>query len=374
MKSQGKSEPTTKIILVGGGTAGHVEPALAVGQWIASHQPTFSIEFIGTEHGIEKDLVPKAGFPLRCIAKVPLPRTLNFAALSFPFRFVTSLIQAMRIISGSQLVIGFGGYVSASAYVAARILRVPIIIHEANALPGWSNRLGAKFAAHIAVAFPSVPRTFPGWKNARITGMPIRKSIFDLSSKGSQDASQKRGDILKSLGFTPELPVVLVFGGSQGSTAMNSAIQEFARSVEANKIQFIHAVGAKNALPVATSNYRPLSYIYEMADMYLAADLVIARSGAVTCAELDAVHKFAILVPLAIGNGEQEANAHNLLNSGAAVMVKSSEFNSTWLSQNLESAIKSAMEFKSTERREKLVNADEILGELALSTIKVAHS
>jgi UDP-N-acetylglucosamine--N-acetylmuramyl-(pentapeptide) pyrophosphoryl-undecaprenol N-acetylglucosamine transferase len=200
--------------------------------------------------------------------------------------------------------------------------------------------------------------------------MPIRRSISELSQLNHSTRASKRSAILESLGFTADLPVVLVFGGSQGSAAMNTAVQEFARSIEANRIQFIHAVGMKNALPVATTNYRPLSYIFEMADMYLAADLIISRSGAVTCAEIEAVHKFAILVPLAIGNGEQIANAENLLLTGAAQMCSSADFNLEWLKQNLTTALASAEKFKSAPKRSTPKSADQSLGEMALEVMK----
>jgi UDP-N-acetylglucosamine--N-acetylmuramyl-(pentapeptide) pyrophosphoryl-undecaprenol N-acetylglucosamine transferase len=200
--------------------------------------------------------------------------------------------------------------------------------------------------------------------------MPIRRSISELSQLNDSTRASNRSAILESLGFTADLPVVLVFGGSQGSAAMNTAVQEFARSIEANRIQFIHAVGMKNALPVATTNYRPLSYIFEMADMYLAADLIISRSGAVTCAEIEAVHKFAILVPLAIGNGEQIANAENLLQTGAAQMCSSADFNLEWLKQNLTTALASAEKFKSAPKRSTPKSADQSLGEMALEVMK----
>ncbi|MSW14362.1 MAG: UDP-N-acetylglucosamine--N-acetylmuramyl-(pentapeptide) pyrophosphoryl-undecaprenol N-acetylglucosamine transferase [Actinobacteria bacterium] len=359
-----------RVVLVGGGTAGHVEPALAVGNWLRTQDSSLAFDFIGTKSGIENELVPAAGFNLRCITKVPLPRRLNISAITFPFRFILSLFQALRIVRGASVIIGFGGYVSASAYVAGKMTGVPIVIHEANALPGWSNRLGARLAARVAVAFPSVPQKFPKWKMASVVGMPIRRNISELAKLSEPALNAKRTEILQSLGFTAELPVVLVFGGSQGSLALNSAIQEFARSIEANKIQFIHAVGMKNSLPVATTNYRPLSYIYEMADMYLAADLIISRSGAVTCAEIEEVHKFAVLVPLAIGNGEQVANAQHLVEDGAALICTSQDFGLDWLKKNLVSTLDSAYRFNATPRKMVSESADQLLGEMALALMK----
>lgn len=359
-----------RVLLVGGGTAGHVEPALAVGRWLTEHDSEVKVEFLGTRHGIETDLVPKAGFALHCISKVPLPRKVGLSLLTFPVRFLFSTIASLAIIRNFDLVIGFGGYVSASAYFAAWIARKPIVIHEANALPGWSNRLGARFATEIAVAFPSVKQSYPAWSGAVESGMPIRREIWDLGEVALQNQQSARKEQLLKLGLNPELPVILVFGGSQGSTLMNKAITEYARTVEAGKVQFIHAVGGKNSLPLATTNYLPISYIYNMAEMYLACDLIISRSGAVTCAEIEAVHKFAILVPLPIGNGEQLSNAQDLVKSEAAIICENSQFSVEWLKRNIPAALTRAADFNKSAKRRELRRADEIIGDIAISVME----
>ena len=144
-----------RVLLVGGGTAGHVEPALAVAHWLLENSEDIACEFVGTSSGIEQDLVPSAGLKLHTILKAPLPRTLNISTILWPVRLTIAIAQALRILRSADLVIGFGGYVSAPCYLAARILGVKLLIHEANAIPGWANKLGSKFADENLVAFKS---------------------------------------------------------------------------------------------------------------------------------------------------------------------------------------------------------------------------
>jgi UDP-N-acetylglucosamine--N-acetylmuramyl-(pentapeptide) pyrophosphoryl-undecaprenol N-acetylglucosamine transferase len=359
-----------QVLLVGGGTAGHVEPALAVGRWLVQHDQDLKVEFLGTRHGIESDLLAKAGFTLNCIAKVPLPRKISVELLTFPFRFSLSLLQSIALVRRFDLVIGFGGYVSASAYIAAWLLRKPILIHEANAVPGWSNKLAVKFATEVAVAFESVKKRYPAWSQAIHTGMPLRKEIADITRATPIEKAHARASLISDFGLTPELPILLAFGGSQGSVAMNRAINQFSHSKAASKVQIIHAVGGKNLLPAATASYKPLSYIYNMAQVYMGCDLVISRSGAVSCAEIEAIHKFAVLVPLAIGNGEQNANAQDLLDIGAATICANSDFTSSWLESNIDELLARANKFNNTDTLKSWQNADEAIGKIALSIME----
>ena len=359
-----------RVLLVGGGTAGHVEPALAVGKWLVAHDSQIQVAFLGTRSGIEVDLLLKEDFPLHCITKVPLPRKINSELFTFPFRLIYSLAQSLRIIRNFDLIIGFGGYVSASAYLAARALNKPIVIHEANALPGWSNKLGARFATEIAVAVDSVKRSYPAWSNAIFTGMPIRREISKVADLSKDQKRVIKNRVISELGLNPQLPIIFAFGGSQGSAAINKTIIDFSQSEAGKSVQIIHAVGGKNSLPSTEANYRPFSYIYNMAEMYVACDLVISRSGAVSCAEIEAIHKFAVLVPLPIGNGEQSANAHDLVNSGAALICNNSEFTSSWLERNLESLIVQATKFNNAQISAPWQNADEAIGNIALSIME----
>ncbi len=327
-----------RILLSGGGTAGHIEPALAVADEIRKINPKLVCEFLGTNGALEQMLVPKRGYQLHTINKVVMPRSLGVKNFLFPFQLALSITQALRTMRGVSLVIGFGGYVSAPAYLAAFLRKIPIVIHEANARPGWANKLGRRFAQIVAVNFDSVRREWPG---SVLTGMPIRESISALHN--IKDKSEIRARSCQEWGLDAKRPIVAVFGGSQGSLHINQVIKDSLPHL--SEIQILHAVGIKNELPEATNNYRPMPYFHDMAAIYASADLLITRSGAVTCSELTSLGKYAILVPLPHGNGEQFDNAMALSANGAATMVKDSDFNAAWLSTNIEAAIQKALSF-----------------------------
>jgi len=329
------------IIFAGGGTAGHVEPALSVAHQWMKENPGDKCIFVGTAHGLETSLVPSAGFTLRTIKKVVLTRKFSLAALLFPLNFLQAITQARSAIKGASLVVGFGGYVSAATYVAAKSCGIPIVIHEANARPGIANRLGALFTSALAVSTPVQSAPF---NKALITGMPLKNSIIELITRPQSDWQSQRMAAKRSLGFDDALPLVLVVGGSQGSLVMNSVIEKSLRSLLEKKIQVMHSVGKKNALPTAQSGYQAHSYIVDMAAAYLAADLVISRSGAVTCSEFEALGKYALFIPLAIGNGEQLPNAQHLANLGRAQVISQNEFTSQWLLANIDSLLAASKE------------------------------
>ena len=324
------------IIFAGGGTAGHVEPALSVAEQWMKENPTDRCVFVGTTEGLETTLVPAAGFTLRTIKKVVLTRKFSPSALLLPLNLFEAVMQARTIIKGASLLIGFGGYVSAACYIAAKSCGVPIVIHEANARPGIANRLGALFTSALAVSTP-VERT--PFSQALITGMPLKSSITSIISRNESDWNLVRTASKRALGFDDALPLVLVVGGSQGSQVMNTVIAQSVTSLLEKKIQVMHSLGKKNALPTAQSGYQPHAYIADMATAYLAADLVISRSGAVTCSEFEALGKYALFIPLAIGNGEQLPNAQHLADLGRAQVVSQKEFTSTWLLSHIDSLL-----------------------------------
>lgn len=355
-----------RILLAGGGTAGHIEPALAVADEIKRARPESICEFLGTDGALEQLLVPSRGYPLRTIKKVTLPRSLNAQTLFFPFRLIYSVLQAMKFLQGANLLIGFGGYVSAPAYLAAVIKRVPIMIHEANAKPGFANRLGRVFAAVIAVNFESVRRE---WSGAVLTGMPIRESISAINQLS--DLKGFRSSQCSNWGFDPEKPIVAIFGGSQGSQHINQVVKE--ALAELQDIQIIHAVGINNELPKAQNGYLPLPYFQDMPAIYGAADLLITRSGAVTCSELAEVGKYAILVPLPHGNGEQITNAQALVDEGAALMIADAEFSASWLVGNIRQALDKAKLFK-PQNLSRNKDAAKRLAELAFQEVDKNHA
>jgi UDP-N-acetylglucosamine--N-acetylmuramyl-(pentapeptide) pyrophosphoryl-undecaprenol N-acetylglucosamine transferase len=330
-----------KIVLAGAGTAGHIEPALAVANAWEQDFPTSKFEFVGTASGLENVLVTGAGFKLSTIPKVTLPRSLSPSGLLAPLHFGQSLFKSLQIVKGADCVIGFGGYVSAPVYLAAALRRTPFVVHEANAIPGWANKFGAFLGGAMAVGKSVKAGKF---RKAEVVGLPLKPAISAALDTAKSDWPSARRAAKAKLGINSGKPLLLIMGGSQGSIAINSIVASSLTNLT-NNFEVIHSVGGKNELPIARTGYQPVSYIEDMATAYLAADLVIARSGAITCAEVNALGKYAIFIPLAIGNGEQARNADFLVEQGRAITVPQSEFSTQWLIENISIAMTKSQEF-----------------------------
>ena len=313
------------IVLAGGGTAGHIEPALNLADQLKSIDPKINITALGTSRGLEVSLVPARGYALELIPAVPMPRKFNGDLVTLPTRLRSAIKFTRELLERleADVVVGFGGYVSIPAYLAARG-EVPIVVHEANARAGLANRVGARFADAVAETVAgSLPR-------AQLIGIPLRKSIETL------DRAALRAEGRKAFGIAQDATCILVFGGSQGAMKLNSVIGQCITTGVFGDISVIHAVGSKNDAPVAESDtYRPLNYIDRMDLAYAAADFVIGRAGAMTVAELTAVGLPACFIPLPIGNGEQSLNAQPVVDAGGAVMVSDSEFTPGFVSSVL---------------------------------------
>lgn len=324
-----------RILFAGGGTAGHIEPAWATS--VAWHQkyPGDEIAFLGTKSGLEVNLIPARDGKLFLIPKVTAPRKLNFSSLLFPIRLIDSVAKSVGIVKNFDVVVGFGGYVAASAYLAAIIARKPIVIHEQNAKVGIANKLGAKFAKSVAVAYPSAAKVLPG---AKVVGNPIRSQLVEAAISAESDWQSARLMAKSKLGVTGKL--VLILGGSSGSMAINKVIA----ATTFKNCTVIHSLGKENELPEATDSYRPVSYIEDMATALLAADLVISRSGAIATTEFAALGNYALFIPLPIGNGEQAKNAEDLVANHRAEVLPQEQFTSEWLNANLERLLSKPMQ------------------------------
>jgi UDP-N-acetylglucosamine--N-acetylmuramyl-(pentapeptide) pyrophosphoryl-undecaprenol N-acetylglucosamine transferase len=246
----------------------------------------------------------------------------------------------MKVLSNADVLIGFGGYVSAPAYIAAALSRTPIVIHEANAKPGWANRLGAIFTSHLAVAHPVEHGKF---SDALLAGLPLRSDVANACVASATNWANARTAAKSRLGFPTDRPLVFIMGGSQGSLAINAIVEESVFIFNQKGISVLHSVGKLNTLPRAQGGYKPVAYVDEMADAYLAADLIIARSGAVTCSEFRALGRYALFVPLPIGNGEQFVNAASLVSDGRAEVITQKEFTSNFIEAQIDRLIKAAM-------------------------------
>jgi UDP-N-acetylglucosamine--N-acetylmuramyl-(pentapeptide) pyrophosphoryl-undecaprenol N-acetylglucosamine transferase len=318
-------EFSVNIVLAGGGTAGHIEPALNLADELKATDPTVNITVLGTSRGLEIELVPARGYKLELIPAVPMPRKLSGDLVTLPTRLRSAIKQTRDLLEKleADVVIGFGGYVSIPAYLAARG-EIPIVVHEANARAGLANRVGARFADAVAETVAgSLPR-------AQLIGIPLRKSIETL------DRSEIRSEARNHFGVASDAICLLVFGGSQGSVKLNSVIEDCLKSNILSEIVVLHSVGLKNEFAQAESDtYLPLNYIDRMDLAYAAADFVIGRAGAMTVAELTAVGLPACFVPLPIGNGEQSLNATPVVEAGGAIMISDIEFNADYVREKI---------------------------------------
>jgi UDP-N-acetylglucosamine--N-acetylmuramyl-(pentapeptide) pyrophosphoryl-undecaprenol N-acetylglucosamine transferase len=325
-----------RILFAGGGTAGHVEPALAVARKWSERYPQSEILFIGTDHGLENTLGPAAGFPLHHIPKVSIARTLSPSLLKVPFQLISAIRKSVALLKDVNCAIGFGGYVSAPLYCAAFLTRTPFVIHEQNARPGWANRVGALLTPYLAVSYPVSTGALA---KAELTGLPLRADVLEALANSQADWTRARAAGKKSLSlrynFDATKPLIFIFGGSQGSVAINTVVEQARPILEEHDAVVIHGIGKNNPLPDSSKTYIPLNYIDEMAQCYLAADLVISRSGAVTCAEARALARYSLFIPLPIGNGEQSLNADTLVKAGRAELLEQSNFTAAWLKANI---------------------------------------
>ncbi|MGV1005373.1 MAG: undecaprenyldiphospho-muramoylpentapeptide beta-N-acetylglucosaminyltransferase [Candidatus Nanopelagicales bacterium] len=310
-----------RVVLAGGGTAGHIEPALNTADALRRRLPEVLITALGTEKGLESRLVPSRGYELALIPPVPLPRKPSAELLTLPARLRRAMAATRRVLQppegpAADVVAGFGGYVALPAYLAARRAGIPVVIHEANAKPGLANRVGARLTPYVAEA---VAGSLP---NAVRLGIPLRQAISGL------DRSAERSPARAALELEPERPTLLVFGGSQGAVRINNALYAALPAVLERGWQILHAVGVNNfaTAPRGIAHYHPVPYLDRMELAYAAADLVVSRSGALTCAELAAVGLPAIYVPFPIGNGEQRLNALPVVQAGGGVLVADERF------------------------------------------------
>jgi UDP-N-acetylglucosamine--N-acetylmuramyl-(pentapeptide) pyrophosphoryl-undecaprenol N-acetylglucosamine transferase len=319
------------VVLAGGGTAGHVEPLLNTADALRRRDPTIGVTVLGTAEGLESRLVPLRGYELSVVPKVPLPRRPTLDLLRVPGRLRAAVKAARRHLDevDASVVVGFGGYVSVPAYLAARRRRTPVVVHEANARAGIANRLGARWAVAVAAAVEGT-----GLAGAKVIGLPLRQSIAHLD-RGAQRAAARA-----SFGLA-DGPVLLVTGGSQGARRINQAVAEAAPVLARGGVQVLQITGPKNvddvraALGDAPPTHHVVDYVDGMDFAYAASDLALCRAGAMTCAELAAVGLPAVYVPLPIGNGEQALNAQPTVAAGGGLLVDDADLDAAWVERNV---------------------------------------
>jgi len=256
-----------------------------------------------------------------------MPRKINGYALKFPVAFRAAVEVVKKYIQEHQIdvVVGFGGYASAPAYRAAIAMGIPYVIHEANALPGYANRVGAKRAAAVGITFANTKLA-----NGVLTGMPLRKEIVELLG------NDLKKEATKFFNLDPKLTTLLVTGGSLGAKRINNTVEASRAVLDAAGIQVIHIVGDKAGLePIHSGSYVRLKYCDRMDLAIAAADFAVARAGAATVAEFTAVGLPAVFVPYPVGNGEQRLNAEQVVASGGAFIVDDANFSAEYVRSEL---------------------------------------
>ncbi len=311
------------IVVAGGGTAGHIEPALAVADAVRDLCPEARITALGTARGLETTLVPMRGFDLELIPPVPVPRHVNVDLARLPLRVAQSVRTTRNILKKveADVVIGFGGYVSAPAYLACAPRpgrkRIPFFVHEANARAGMANKLGVRLGGTGLAAVSGSGLA------AEVVGIPVRKAITQIDRHATRKEAREFFDLPQ------DTPVVFITGGSQGAQSINKAAVAAAQELVAAGISVLHAYGKKNEVELPELHgagvYRAVPYIDRMDLAYSAADLIVCRSGAMSVAEISALGLPAIFVPLPHGNGEQALNAKDVVEAGGGIIVRDAQ-------------------------------------------------
>ena len=316
-----------RIIISGGGTGGHIFPAIAIADCLKKRYPQAEILFIGAKNRMEMDRVPKAGYPIEGLWISGFKRELSLDNLSFPFKLISSMINARKILKKFRpdVVIGVGGFASGPTMKTAASMNIPIVIQEQNSYPGITNKIVAKKASKICVAYDNMEQWFPKDKIV-LTGNPLRNNIVPMNDR--------RDEGVKFFGLDPEKKTILLVGGSQGALGINRGISAQLAMFKENDYQMIWQTGKHyydQAVKEVDENglqdrIKCTVFIDRMDLAYAAADVVISRAGAMSISELSLLNKAVVFVPLpTAAEDHQTKNAMSLVNANAAMIVKNSE-------------------------------------------------
>jgi len=357
-----------RAILAGGGTGGHVIPALAIANQLKKDYNAECL-FIGTARGIENRLVPAAGFPLQLVRVGALKNVSLTTRLKTAFDLPRALWDASRMLNefAPDVVIGVGGYASGPAMLSAVIKHIPTLAFEPNVVPGFANRMVAKFVSGAAVHFEETAKYF---RHGEVTGVPVRQAFFEISPK--------RGGT----------PTLLVFGGSQGARAINEAMIRCLPVLkrEAPGIHIIHQTGDRDyndalaayqkltaAAPAAGFTFEIFKFIEDMPAAFARADLVVCRSGASTVAEIAAAAKPAVFVPFPrAADDHQRVNAEALARQGAAVVVEESKLEGVWLAETIAALLQDAKRLHQMSQAARSLSHPNAAKDIAAMAAKVA--
>ena len=337
-----------RVIVAAAGTAGHINPGLAIANKIKQEEPESEIIFIGTTRGLENDLVPRAGYGLKTIEAYGLSKQISIANFKKMWATLMATGKAKKIIKEFKpdIIVGAGGYICGPVVWAANKENIPVILHESNAFPGKAVKMLAPKAETILISFEEARSRIPNARNIVCTGTPVKI----VKKEYSQEEKKK---ILTSIGVNGNKPIVLVFGGSQGAQKINEAIIGILENKMNKDYQIIWATGpkqfdiikeelaSKNIDINNIENAKILPYIYNMEEIMNVSNIIVARSGAMTITEISNLGKPSILIPLPnVSQDHQLYNAKVLENAGAAKIILNNELNKNNLEDEIERIMK----------------------------------
>lgn len=332
-----------RVIIAAAGTAGHINPALAIANKIKKESPSSEILFLGTDRGLENDLVPRAGYELKTIEAYGLSKKISLQSLRNNIKTLKGVGQAKKIIKEftPDIVLGTGGYICGAAILAANKYKIPTLLHESNAFPGKAVKMLSKKVDTILVSFEAAKERLINAKKIVLTGTPTKVKNLNLNKMQKEEA-------IKRLGLQVDKPVVLIFGGSQGAKAINDVVIKIINEKMNKDYQIMWAPGPVqyDIVKEQINNISKLKdvkivpYIYNMEEVMNACDLIIARSGAMTITEISIVGKPAIFIPLPnVSNNHQEYNAKVLQGADAAKIILNKDLTAEKLNEEVENIV-----------------------------------
>lgn len=357
-----------KVIIAAAGTAGHINPGLAIANKIKKEEKDSKIMFIGTTRGLENDLVPRAGYELKTIDAYGLSKKLTIENIKKMYKTLKGYGEAKKIIKefNPDVVIGTGGYICGATISAAHNLGIPTILHESNAFPGKAVKMLAKKTNKILVSFEDAKDRIKNAKKIVFTGTPVKIVKKDYSIN-------EKSEIIKKAGLEQIKPIVLIFGGSQGAQKINDAILGILKNKLNSNYQIIWATGPKqydrikerlednNVYINHLENAKIFPYIYNMEEMMNVADLIVARSGAMTITEISNLGKPSILVPLPnVSGNHQFYNAKVLEDIGAAKIILNDELNYNNLNSTIEEIVLNKNKIKEMAQKSLTVSTSDV--------------
>ena len=357
-----------KVIIAAAGTGGHINPGIAIANKIKEKEPDSEIIFIGTNRGLENDLVPRAGYSLKTIQAYGFNRRISLDNFKKMYKTFRSIGEAKKIIQEFQpdIVIGTGGYICVPVGMAAKKAKIPIVLHESNAFPGIAIKMLSKKADTILLGFEDARKRIPNAKKIAVTGTPTKVKYIEVSNS-------QRIQLIKQLGLQVDLPIALCFGGSQGAQSINESLVQIIKQQKNSNYQIIWAAGPAQYEQVKEKliecqmeiehleKVKIVPYIYNMEEIMNIVDLVVCRSGAMTITEISNVGKPAIFIPFPFATeNHQEYNAKVLEKVDAARIILDKNLTADLLNDMIENMVSDAEKLKRMGKNAKNISIENV--------------